>query len=257
MNPNSMLYWWPRTNDLGIPTPRTVMVEFDPPEPAEALMYACVAHPKEEVDPGNSECAIWLDAHDDRIAAAAQGIGFPLFMRTDQVSGKHHWETTCYVPDEDALRSRTWAVIEAHALALWMEGPDGNVAGLALRQFLDLEAPFTAFAGMPVARERRYFVADGEVVCHHPYWEDEENIEGGLSWGSRRAVPPRWREQLAELNAEGLEVPLLTDYAKRVAAVVPGAWSVDFAYARNEKWYLIDMALAERSWHPKHAEAGA
>ena len=31
-----------------------------------------------------------------------------------------------------------------------------------------------------------------------------------------------------------------------------GKWSVDFAKGKNGLWYLIDMALAENSYHMTH-----
>ncbi len=254
-SPSSMILWWPRTSDLGIPVPRTVMIAIDPPTDAEVLIYTCTVHHPADVDVDDPECRSMISGYDERIAAAGEEIGFPLFVRTDQVSGKHGWNDTCYVPDAAVLRRRLGSVIEEHGTALWMEGPEGAVSALALREFLDLDAPFRAFNGMPVARERRYFVSDGEVVCHHPYWEDADNIEKGLAYRAADA-PANWRELHAELNREpDDEVVLLSDYARRVSAAIEGAWSVDFAYARDGTWYLIDMAQADRSWHPEHGAA--
>jgi len=57
---------------------------------------------------------------------------------------------------------------------------------------------------------------------------------------------------LKELNTETTdEIEILTGYAEMVARVLDGYWSVDFAYGKNGKWYLIDMATGEHSWHPE------
>jgi hypothetical protein len=55
---------------------------------------------------------------------------------------------------------------------------------------------------------------------------------------------------LKELNTESeIEVRILTNIAEMVGSVLPGSWSVDFAKDRDGKWWLIDIALAEQSWH--------
>src|SRR3989337_1939956 len=69
---------------------------------------------------------------------------------------------------------------------------------------------------------RRYFVRDGQVQCHHPYWpEDALRFEGRRPWG--------WRKRLKVLNQETFgEVSRLWVYAERLAAHLDGYWSVDF-----------------------------
>ena len=43
----------------------------------------------------------------------------------------------------------------------------------------------------------------------------------------------------------------LTGYAKMVAKVLKGSWSIDFCLGANDVWYLIDMAESFKSWHPE------
>ena len=218
----SLLYWWPKVKGLGIPVPRTEIVEI----PHEVFLKF--------LDTPEA-----LDPYLDDIYKAAKRIGYPLFLRTDLISGKHEWERTCYVPDEESLLSHIYAVVEEHFLAQIIPLP---CRALVFREFLELDWAFKAFRGMPIARERRYFIKDGKVLCHHPYWPED------AIWNPDR---PNWRELLAELNRETEdEVRLLTSYALKIASVMDGYWSVDFAHARNGKWYLIDMAVGEFSWHP-------
>ncbi len=55
---------------------------------------------------------------------------------------------------------------------------------------------------------------------------------------------------LDALNKETTdEVLLLTTYAQKVADLFDGYWSVDFAMGKDSKWYLLDMALGDDSFH--------
>jgi hypothetical protein len=117
-----------------------------------------------------------------------------------------------------------------------------------VREFIYLSYRFRAFGGLPIGCERRYFIRDGEVICHHPYWVKEaiKFYQQSKNWEN---LP--WQMWLKELNTESeIEVRILTNIAEMVGSVLPGSWSVDFAKDREGKWWLIDMALAEQSWHP-------
>ena len=233
MNPTSLLYWYPQVKGL-VRTPQTIIVRVDNRDAEEMLDQGLGAE---------------LEAACRR---AADAIGYPLFLRTDLISGKHSYLRTCKVPTPDELMPHVGAVLEDHALHLWLDGPEGNVNGLVFRELLPLSAVFTAFHGLPIAPERRYFIRDGEVVCHHPYWIDVDNIESG------RPSVEDWRDLLEAVNFEKLsEREKLRRLSEKVSAVLDGAWSVDWALA-NGDWYLIDMAVAHRSWHPEdcpHYEA--
>jgi hypothetical protein len=79
-----------------------------------------------------------------------------------------------------------------------------------------------------------------------------------LAGGSvRKALqrPEGWREKLAVFSAEpdAETLQTLSDMALKAArAIGEHCWSVDFAQDEAGKWWLIDMARAESSWHPKH-----
>lgn len=228
LDPNSMFIWLPKVVAAGVPHPRTIMMEVD-----RRKLTDCF-------DPDEATDENLLKS----IAEASEAFGYPLFLRTDLASGKHSWERSCHVPSRDLLFPNLSGVIEANELA----GVLGlDYAGLAFRELLELDATFTAFDGMPVARERRYFAEAGAVQCRHAYW-----FEGAIerSWSPK---PPDWKERLAILNDESTDPPELAEWASRVTALLPGAWSVDFACLRDRRhWVLIDMALAHQSWHPEH-----
>ena len=123
----------------------------------------------------------------------------------------------------------------------WMSYVDN---GLVFREFLSLVTKFTAFRGeFPVNKERRYFIKDGKIQCHHPYWPvdaiempDNEN----------------YKTLLKELNQEEeQEIKLLSKYSLKVrdALKIHDYWSIDFACGSNGIWYLIDIAIGENSFH--------
>ena len=60
-----------------------------------------------------------------------------------------------------------------------------------------------------------------------------------------------WRELLRMMNHENAaEISLLSIYATTIAQELDGEWSVDFMLGRNSVWYMIDMAIADQSYHP-------
>jgi len=224
INKSSMLYWYPLIKDLSIPQPKTeIVLQKD-----DWWGYL-------DGKPFSEEDIIILR---DTI----EKIGLPCFMRTDLASGKHNYLDTCYIGTIADLEKHLFRLIEANALHdLWFNA-------IIIREFIYLGCKFKAFDGLPIASERRYFIRDGKVICHHPYWhldairfyrrtEDQENLE--------------WQKLLYEMNIESeTEISLLTSYAGMVGAVLNDSWSIDFAKDSEGRWWLIDMALAEQSWHP-------
>lgn len=225
---NSMLYWFPKIKDLGIPYPKSEIVPF--PVGNDYWKFLDESLPQK----------LYQDS-----VKACRKIGYPVFMRTDQLSGKHDWNDTCYVEAESVLEFHIHQLFENSAMAGILGRP---INALVFREFVALESKFKAFHGMPVARERRYFINDGIVVCHHPYW-----IEDAIRFRTGTRKPKKWKQQLKELNMETEdEIKILTKYAFKIAYALQeeGYWSVDFAKTKHNGWILIDMAVGYDSWHP-------
>ena len=124
-----------------------------------------------------------------------------------------------------------------------MAGEITNYSALVFREFIEMDSGYTAFNGMPVNPERRYFIKDGKVQCRHVYWVEE---------AIQRPSVDNWRELSEKMNTETeSEITLLTKYAEMVAKEFDGYWSLDFCRGKDGTFYLIDMALGERSWHPE------
>lgn len=227
LNPNSLLIWFPKVESLRLPRPRTKIVNV-------GWRFLTELYDGKRLQPKTIS----------ELKAAGTEMGYPLFMRTDLVSAKHSWRDSCYVQSPDDLLSHIGALVDFEGCSFIMGPPS---SAIVLREYIPLDATFAAFRGMPVARERRYFAEGGKVLCHHPYWPEEAIEEAHHS----DTLPDDWKQRLAALNQETPdEIAELTGYAEAVSAVLPGAWSVDFAYAAAGKWLLIDMALAGQSWHP-------
>lgn len=168
-------------------------------------------------------------------------FGYPCFLRTDHLSGKHRWKNTCHVADKAALPRCVANLVEESALADIMGFP---TEVWVLRELLPVTAAFFAFGGIPITRERRYFIRDGRVEFHHPYWPPDA-FEDAFH---ETPLPKLWRARLRKANEESEnEIRRLTGLSEEVAAILPGYWSVDWMWS-DLGWKLIDMAEGERSF---------
>lgn len=229
-NESSMLNWFTKIVDSGLPIPRTTILLMNQSE--ISTLRKCL----------DGEAPVSQDLF-TRFYNVANNMGYPLFIRTDQASNKHDFKRSALVESQDELIDRIVNTIEYNDCA----GMVGlNWSAIIFRKFLSLTSSFKAFGFMPVARERRYFVNEGRVVCHHPYW-----IEDAIRGFGDCKLPLDWKEKLADLNREtDPEIAELSRMAETFGRLVPGYWSVDFAHAESGMWYLIDAARAEISWHP-------
>jgi hypothetical protein len=221
---NSMLYWYPLIEKLLIPQPETICVRVNPAAAFEILDGAM--YPQLE-----------------RFQEAVTVLGLPVFIRTDQLSGKHNWKNTCFLdrPQRKELERHIRALVDE---TLGCDVFGKLVSAFFFRKYISMDSKYTAFWGdMPVNSERRYFIENGRVLCHHPYWIEEAIIKPSKK---------NWRRLSREMNQESNEeIALLTRYAEQVSKAVRGFWSVDFCRSLGGDWYLIDMAIGENSWHPK------
>lgn len=239
-NKNSLLYWYPKIRDLPIRQPVTCWHPvdcfkiLDEPEYRESIVR--------------------------QLLQIGEAFHYPLFMRTDLASAKHNYDSTCYVKSAHNLSGNLFRLADSN-LAI-----DLIFDHVVLREHISLASKFKAFEGLPIAPERRYFIRDGEVLCRHPYWPwdalrfndilcpDNLGLEDRVDYinQKRKEISDLALQLLETMNREtDEEVALLTSYAEMVSRTLPGAWSVDFAKARNGDWILIDMAEAKRSWHPE------
>lgn len=221
---NCLSYWFPKIRDAGLPTPKTQVLHTE--SPLTQLLDGVMP-------PG-------FEGFEYAIKEAAAEIGYPCFLRTGHTSGKHDWKDTCYVAAESDLIAHVMRLIEYSQMV--------DIFGLpcdvwAIRELLPVDYEMTAFRDMPICKEFRCFVNNEQVLCHHPYWPLQA-LELGLR--SRPHDFSAKYERICSLRNE--ERCAILDLASEAGKAVEGKWSVDLLHTR-QGWYIIDMALAERSYH--------
>ena len=222
MNKTSMNYWYPKIKHLDVPMPKTEIPVTKNIRDWWSLL--------------DGEDPLSEDEKQSIRDAATKVGGYPVFMRSDLCSGKHSFEQTCFIQNEEDVIRHIWAIVDENCCC------DCAMESIVIREYIPPAATFKAFRGLPIAMERRYFVRDGEVVCHHPYW---------IADAIRHPDKENWEELLERLNYEtNYQIEWLTRYAEQIARELGGDWSIDFMLGMDGKWYMIDMATAMQSWHP-------
>lgn len=235
-DPTLLSYWFPLVRAAGLPVPKTEIVAQG--VSSDALFDFIGEDPRSPESPAKVNALIWA------VQDAGDRLGWPCFLRTGLFSGKHGWKSTCCV--------RTADVVAGHIAEIFTDSQCVDMWGLdssewVVREMLKTRALFYAFYGqMPITRERRYFVRDGEIVWRQPYWPPY-SIEG------HNPSVENWREILEADNARmPQEDEELSALSLRVSAAVPGYWSVDWLWTMDRGWVLTDMAVGDQSfrWDP-------
>lgn len=234
MNPNSATYWLPKLQEdtmLSSHVPRSTLVPYD------HVSVICAME-------GGGEYAGW-DSVVQAVKDAAREIGWPVFIRSCLASAKHDGPNS-YRADQpaDIPRVLSHTAEDNELKFMFQSGPEAFV----VREYLDLEAPFVAFHGLPVSREWRFFASTAEILCAHPYWPEE-----AIKFYPKSVEPDNWRPLLAELHEhpkreEWIALETMAIKAAGLCDTAP-SWSVDFAKDTSGKWWLIDMAIMGQSWH--------
>lgn len=239
MDENSLLYWYPKIKDLGIRTPYTQYVKLNQKELDEYY-----------IGQGDS-CSLERLAEEVRkLISTDRNLDLPVFLRTDYISNKWFWDKSCFLQNHDNLRSQLFEIICASRCADIMGGLP--IEAIVVREYIPMDTKFYAFAGnMPVNPERRYFIRNGAVLCHHSYW-----IEEAIREPLNNKLPENWKKLLRAVNSEvdSEELEILRIATEKVAKVMDGFWSVDYCFSAKGEWILIDMAEGEKSWHPEDCE---
>ena len=225
---NDITFWYPVLFRNKVPTPKTIILYTN--VVMEQLAYG--------------ERPEGIDKFITELRSAAIEVGIPTFLRTGYSSNKHDWKESCFV-DRETLKDKEKLLSHVQNLA-------GHSSIMcidrftpcdfwAVREFIETESFFNEFAGkMPITKERRFFVKNGEVLCSHSYWPKEifEKIDKKL---------------VDELNFfTDEDKKTMYGMAKYISNLFTGEWSVDFLKGKNGTWYCTDMAIAESSYHAKH-----
>lgn len=229
----SMDNWWPRLTGVDVPTPETRKIKIREWDTATQF-YEGV--PMDDVP------------MDELVSCIEDVSGPPAFLRTDQASAKHFMAKASCVnsTDEGDVWDYVFELLNHNELAGLFGLPWKS---LFVREWLDLDAEFTAFRGTPIAPEIRFFLLDGEVMQDGFYWPED---------AINRPDKDDWRDRHVDLRRKAYRDDLFDGarfYAKRVSEEFEdGYWSVDFALTADDGWYCLDMAPGEISWHPDGCE---
>ncbi len=178
-------------------------------------------------------------------ARKVSGGSKSVFLKTGYISNKHDWKRSCYIEDGDDIAA--WL---SHVVNLVEMSVIGGITSpipydfWAIRELIPTKTQFTFFQDMPITTEVRYFVRDGKIECSHPYWD-----RGAFSG----QVADEQFEKLETITDEDREE--LNEMATYVSRIFSGSWSVDFLKGSDGKWWMIDMAIGERSYHAEHKDA--
>lgn len=225
---NSMVFWFPRLQDLGIPTPRTIFVHLDSPN---RRMLADFKVPKT------------ASRFINELKTAIEQVGLPAFLRTDYLSDKHNWKETCFIEstDQKYLMKHILKLVETSELGDIERGIPYHF--FAAREMLKTKAAFKSFAGeMPIVTEIRFFVRNGKIECYHHYWPKEVFKKKDVNYKALTTVAQ-------------IEMDELFEMASFISDNFSGYWSVDFLRTEEGKWFCTDMAIGERSYHQLHNAA--
>lgn len=172
--------------------------------------------------------SVWLPQAEglgqERIMAAlADFEGAPVVLKDYVKSCKHSWEEACFIPDSGDRAG----VARVVGNFLEWQGAELN-EGLVFREFVELAGIGShPESGMPLTKEFRAFVWQGELLEVYPYWE-----AGGYP---DTELPREW---LAEVAAK-VESPF---------------FSLDFAERREGGWLVIELGDGQVAGLPPSAE---
>lgn len=224
---NSITYWLPVLNKNKIRSPRTIIVHGNVDYPPYLMNQKYFDDPE-------------FKSLIDRVAHAAHLIGYPCFLRSGQTSDKHNWSETCFLKKQEDIPQQLVNIAEHSVMA----DPSGNFPPCdfwAVREMIPTTPIFHAFEGMPIVSERRFFVKEGKIICHHPYWPEEafeyQDIESALI------------DKVNEFSKE--DEKKLKPIVELIGEKIGGYWSVDMLKDSSGQWWCTDMAVGDDSYHWK------
>lgn len=225
---NDITFWYPRLSKLGLPMPKTIIIHTN----CDMESF------------GNGEKVEGLNELLVKIQNAILKIGLPAFLKTGYTSHKHDWKNSCFISDS------TFNNLEKHIFNLAEFSGMATIDRFmpcdfwAVREIIKTKSYFTYFHGdMPITKERRIFIRNGKLECCHSYWPRKVF----------KGIKKEKFDELDKLTEEDKKE--LFKMAQYVANLFQGYWSCDFLLGKNGQWYLIDMAIGEKSYHQNHKES--
>lgn len=147
----------------------------------------------------------------------------PIIVKDYVKSQKHYWTEACFIPDASD-RKEVEKVVKRF---LELQGDDLN-EGLVFREFVELEQLTThSQSGMPLTKEFRLFIKDGEIIAQFNYW-DEGDYEGVL--------------------------PDLTRFKELVPTIQSRFFTMDIAKKVGGDWIIVELGDGQVAGLPENAD---
>lgn len=228
---DSAKFWFPKitlaSHWLATWLPKTVLIDYD----EEALAPSLMGQYSKEY-----ERLYYV------VERAASEFDGPVFIRTDLTSAKHSGIDAYKVSKYDALNHALLTTLSHAQLKSYHSKIKSSA--IMVRQWINVKHDRTAFNGLPIGNEWRVFADNRDVRCVHRYWP-KEALEGHMD--------DKMPTSAKEWSQLWIRTDLLDDAVQAAKAATPEwpgeQWSVDFVEDVNGKFWLIDMATAENSYH--------
>jgi ATP-grasp domain-containing protein len=173
--------------------------------------------------------SVWMPLSDgfsmDAVMALLKAFGpGPVIVKDYVKSQKHYWHEACFIPSAADVR----AVERVVRRFLELQGDSLN-EGLVFREFVAFEPSAEhSRSGMPMTREFRMFVRDGDVRCCAPYW-GEGRYEGA--------------------------VPSADEFSDVTRRVQSRFFSMDVARQRDGAWMIVELGDGQIAGLPPSVSA--
>ena len=163
--------------------------------------------------------SVWLRTSDnvqmDEIMALLAPFGSrPVVVKDFVKSQKHYWNEACFIPSA----SNREAVQRVVNRFLELQGTSLN-EGLVFREFIEFETLTThSKSGMPLSKEFRIFVLDGEPLFVVEYWEQGDY---------QQSSPP------------------VEKFSAVMRQVKSRFYTMDVAKRKNGEWMIVELGDAQ------------
>lgn len=182
---------------------------------------------------GFTPATTWLRASSgvsmDEVMKALQPFGDrPVIVKDSVKSRKHEWHEACYI------QSAADKIVVERVVRrfLQLQGKDLN-QGLVFREFVEFEPLAThSKSGMPLTKEYRLFVLDGQIILSSPYWEEGEY----------------------SLETDSPPLQQFRDIAQRMQSRF---FTLDVALKKDGTWSIIELGDAQVAGLPEKIDVDA
>jgi len=218
---NSMAFWFPVLQEYSVPVPKTILIHVDSPGLGLIL------------DDKFSQKQMRFF---EELNRAVDIVGLPAFLRTEMTSNKHDWKNSCFIEQKGELIHHIRNLVEMSEMARIDRGLDYHF--LAVREYIETDPAFIYFRGdMPITKEIRIFVRNGEIECMHPYWPED----------IFKDLDKKLINEVRSFNTK--ENEMIDKFGNYIGRLFTGYWSIDLLKEISGNWYCTDMAIGEASWH--------